>query len=89
MECLDNENEKIFAKNNKFTDMQLRYKELYETGKLKRMEINKIDVDVPCCCLFTDMELYRAVVTYVNYIERTVRIRYVDYGNEEQVGFDE
>ena len=53
---------------------------------LRRLDVAEIREGALCCCIFFDMHVYRA---RVNFLELTARVFYVDFGNHENMAFDE
>jgi hypothetical protein len=65
-----------------------KYTELKKKNQLKNMSFHKIEVNRPCFCLFpNDMNIYRAQIQSVNYLEKVAKVLYVDYGNSEEIDF--
>jgi hypothetical protein len=65
-----------------------KYTELKKKNQLKNMSLYKIEVNRPCFCLFpTDMNIYRAQIQSVNYLEKVAKVLYVDFGNTAEIDF--
>ena len=56
---------------------------------LRRLEVAEIREGALCCCIFFDKHVYRARIVSVNFLELTARVFYVDFGNHENMAFDE
>jgi len=77
----------------KFRNIQAQFLEITESKSIRQMSIEKIEENVPCSCFFNledmeDMALYRASIIKVNYIENKAIVNYVDFGNDEEVKFE-
>ncbi len=75
-------------------DMDKQLLKYYEARSLRKLDFFEVKDMQACCCMFDcgdpDMikTFYRAHITSVNYIESTARVRYVDFGNEDDISFD-
>ncbi|KAG5895989.1 hypothetical protein JTB14_005095 [Gonioctena quinquepunctata] len=72
----------LISKENELTNLMLELQEICQTNGL--LEPSGIKTDLPCCALFlADSQWYRSQVMEV--LGETVKVRYIDYGNEEEV----
>ena len=56
---------------------------------LRRLDVAEIREGALCCFIFFDMHVYRARILSVNFLELTARVFYIDFGNQENMAFDE
>ena len=79
------------AAEDKIGAMQDRLMQLEGGGykALRRLDVAEILEGALCCCIFFDKHVYRARILSVNFLELTARVFYVDFGNHENMAFDE
>jgi hypothetical protein len=70
----------------RFKEMQAYYEKESIKSKLQRLKENSlIKKDMLCMASYEDGVLYRAVIERVDYRNMTVTVRYLDYGNQQEV----
>ncbi len=71
-----------------FEKMQAEFIQSLESGSLQKMNISNIHENKYCVCEWTDNTFYRAIILKCDYVNFTADVRYIDFGNEEQISFN-
>lgn len=66
------------------------FKEKYDNNLLRNLSIEQIEENRPCACLYPlDLNIYRAQIISVNYIECKAKVLYIDFGDSHEIEFRE
>ena len=71
-----------------FEKMQTEFIQSLESGSLQKMNILNIHENKYCVCEWTENTFYRAIILKCDYVNFTADVRYIDFGNDEQISFN-
>ncbi len=75
---------------NRIAEMHEEFMQLKESESLKNLKLEKIEENRSCLCMYHfDKSLYRATILDANYPEGIAKVLYVDFGNTDEIEFQQ